>query len=255
MPMATPVTVTYVGHSTILLEIDGLRLLTDPVLTDRVAFLRRAGHPIPPSAYQDLDAILISHLHYDHLHFPSLHKIGDLPRLIVPDGAGALLQKHGYKQFEEIGIGETRQIGGVAVRAVPADHVRSRRPMGPEADCLGFVLEGGVKIYYPGDTRLFPEMAKVGDGLDLALMPVWGWGPDRGKMHMSPKQAADALTLLRPRMAIPIHWGTFVPIGMAWLRPGFQYFPPLIFATHAKKVAPQVEVKILLPGESVQLGA
>jgi L-ascorbate metabolism protein UlaG (beta-lactamase superfamily) len=125
--------------------------------------------------------------------------------------------------------------------------------LGVAADCLGFIIHGGAKIYFPGDTRLFPAMADLAGDLDVALLPVWGWGPARGRMHMGPKEAAESLNLLRPRIAIPIHWGTYLPFWLSWAKPGFHYYPPLEFAARAKKDAPQVKVHILLPGESLQV--
>jgi L-ascorbate metabolism protein UlaG (beta-lactamase superfamily) len=241
--------ITYVGHSTLLFEMDGVRILTDPLLRRQVTFLHRYVAPVDAAVYQDIDAILISHLHYDHLDFPSLKLVGGERRLIVPAGAAAFLRKHGLTQFEEIRVGEQAVIGGVTVQATPADHNRERSPGGPAADCLGFVLRGSASIYFPGDTRFFPGMAHIASHIDLALMPVWGWGYNRGKMHLGPREAAHALTLLRPRLAVPIHWGTYAPIGTKWLKPAYLSFPPIEFVTWARKYAPEVKTTILKPGD------
>ena len=96
-------------------------------------------------------------------------------------------------------------------------------------------------------------MAGLAEDLDVALIPVWGWGPTLGSGHLTPILAAEALTLLRPRLAVPIHWGTFCPLGMGWLRPRFLSSPPHDFARHAAHLAPEVKVRVLAPGEALRL--
>lgn len=247
--------IIYFGHSTVLIEMDGMRILTDPILRDRVSFLRRTSPAIDPTSYQDVDAVLISHLHYDHLDISSLQRLGNHYRLIAPRNSKPVLKKSGLTNADEIQIGDSIRLGSLSVRATYADHVRSRHPLGPSADCIGYLISGSACIYFPGDTRLFPQMACLaGEQIDLALVPVWGWGPNRGKMHMGPMEAAQALNLVRPRMAVPIHWGTFIPFWLRWMKPAFHYFPPLDFAAHANQIAPQVKVHVLLPGETLHLG-
>ena len=246
--------ITYLGHSTILIEMDGMRLLTDPLLRNWITFLRRTRPAIDPAMVQNIDAVLISHLHYDHLDIASLRILGEKMKLIIPRGSEPILRKHGFSNAQEVRIGETVQIGGLTVKTVMADHGGRRRPLGPASDCIGFVVGGSASVYFPGDTRAFPEMAELAnDNLDLALMPVWGWGTDRGRMHMGPREAAEALELLRPRLAVPIHWGTFIPFWLSWMQPGFHYLPPLLFAEYAGKITSSVEVHILQPGESLSL--
>lgn len=251
--MQTNLITTYLGHATLLFEMDGKRLLSDPLFRSRITFLWRTGKRVDPAPLRDVDAVLISHLHHDHLDFASLAMLGNAIRLIVPKGAAKVIKKHGYDNIQEIAIGETIQVGPVGVRAVFADHVRSRQPFGPQADCIGYVLSGSAQIYYPGDTRIFPGMADLADRLDLALLPVWGWGPDRGKMHMGPVEAVEALKLLKPRYAVPIHWGTYIPFGLHWFRPGFHYLPPLEFGALASKLTPQVTTRILQPGQTIEI--
>jgi L-ascorbate metabolism protein UlaG (beta-lactamase superfamily) len=120
-----------------------------------------------------------------------------------------------------------------------------------QADWMGYLVGNEIIMFYPGDTQIFPEMAAISNIIDVALMPVWGWGPHLGRMHMSPEQAAQALAMLKPKMAIPIHWGTYLPIGMAWLKLAFHSFPPLVFAESVNKNHPQVEVRILKTGQTI----
>ena len=249
--MTTPTEITYIGHATLLLQMEGMRILTDPLLRNQVTFLRRYAPPVDHTQYQNLDAVLISHMHYDHLDFPSLRMLEQIPRLIVPAGAAPFLRKHGFTDCEEVQAGDQVAIGNVNVRVTPADHYRRRGPLGNGADCLGYVLEGSLSIYFPGDTRFFPGMANIASHLDLALMPVWGWGYSPGRMRLNPRQAAQALTVLHPRMAIPIHWGTYAPIGAKLLKPPYLFSPPIDFASLAKEYAPEVRTQIPAPGEKI----
>jgi len=243
---------TYLGHSTLLIEMDGLRILTDPLLRARVTFLLRASPPVDPQLYQNIDLVLISHLHYDHLDIPSLRLLGRQIKLVVPNGAAPVLRRAGFDNLVELRAGDIHSLNPVAIQAVFADHARSRGPFGAQADCLGYLIRGSASAYFPGDTRLFSGMANLADALDLALIPVWGWGYAPGVKHMTPRQAAESLRLLRPRLAVPIHWGSYAPLGIAQFNPAFLRFPPHDFIMHARQSAPQVQTRILLPGESLE---
>jgi L-ascorbate metabolism protein UlaG (beta-lactamase superfamily) len=240
---------TYAGHSTLLIEMSGVRLLTDPVLRRRVAHLNRQVAS-PDVTCQDVDAVLISHLHWDHLDIPSLRLLNSDARLIVPPGVGDRLWARGFRRMEELRVGQSTTVGSLQVTATPAEHTGGLYPFGPTSECIGFLIGGSYQVYFAGDTDLFPEMATIEPNLDAALLPVWGWGPRLGTGHMDPQRAAEALTVLRPRVAVPIHWGTFCPIGVAWLRPQFLWRPPRAFERHASALTPEVEVRVLDPGES-----
>lgn len=245
---------TYIGHATVLIEMDGVRVLTDPLLRDRLMHLRRRSW-IDARAYQHVDAVLISHLDWDHFDLPSLKLLGRATHFIVPRGAGQYLRRLGFARVDEIGIGESLQLASLRVEATRARHTSMRPVWGPRVACLGYVLHGSRQVYFAGDTDLFPEMAAIGSKLDAALLPVWGWGPTLGAGHLDPLRAAQALTLLRPRMAIPIHWGTFSPLGMGWARPAFLTHPPHVFAHHAARLAPDVAVHVATPGQPIRLRA
>ena len=251
--------ITYLGHATLLIEIDGVRILTDPLLRNRVGFLQRQGTPIEsiwhPRVHKklDIDAVLISHLHWDHLDLPSLRLLDPTTHLIVPRGGARLLSALGFEQISEVGLHERLQVGPIEVQATYAEHDGARLPFMEGADCLGFLLRGRQQIYFAGDTDLFAEMATLSDNLDVALLPVWGWGPTLGEGHLDPYRAAQALSLLRPRLAIPIHWGTFLPFGVGLLKPDFLTQPPHTFKRHALDLAPEVGVHIVQPGEGLTL--
>ena len=97
---------------------------------------------------------------------------------------------------------------------MPAEHHGTRTPFGPHAESVGFVLSaaGQPSVYFAGDTGLHPAMADLA-GVDVALIPVWGWGTNLGPGHLDPVTAADATALVDPGLVVPIHWGTFLPIG------------------------------------------
>jgi L-ascorbate metabolism protein UlaG (beta-lactamase superfamily) len=234
---------TWLGHSTVVVELDGARLVTDPVLRRRIAHLRRDAPALTPKRP---DAVLLSHLHYDHLDKPSLVRLGrDVP-LVVPRGAAHFLR--GFSDVREVGPGSVLELGPLRVDVVDARHDGRRRPIGPPIQALGFVVRGSRSVYFAGDTELFDGMAVVAP-VDVALVPVSGWGPRLGPGHLDPASAARALTLLRPSVAVPIHWGTYGVIG----RRRGDRSPAELFAREAATIAPDVEVRILEVGGTLEL--
>jgi L-ascorbate metabolism protein UlaG (beta-lactamase superfamily) len=230
--------VTWLGHSTALIEMDGVRVLTDPVLRGRVAHLRRV--PATGSVPKNVDAVLVSHAHRDHLDVPSLARFGRDLRIVVPEGAGRALRRRGFRQVGEVAAGQEVRVARVVVRATRANH---------GAHAVGYVVGGSRLVYFAGDTDVFAEMSDLAPGLDLALLPVWGWGRRVGRGHMDPRRAARALQLLRPRVAVPIHWGTLAPL---WWRTASRSSaePALAFERLAGELAPSVDVRVLPPGSS-----
>ena len=241
----------WVGHATALIEVGGARLLTDPLLRPRLAHLRRHGPPPAPEATRDLDAVLISHLHHDHLDLPSLRLLPRGTPLVVPRGAAAMLHRRGFANVRELAAGESTDVAGVEVLAVDAVHDRHRLRIGLQADTVGYVAGGAV--YFAGDTDLFDGMADLA-GIEVALIPVWGWGPSLGHGHLDPEAAARAAALLRPRIAVPIHWGTFFPHLMHLWKSDRLTDPPHEFAAAVARLAPEVDVRVLPPGGSTRFG-
>jgi L-ascorbate metabolism protein UlaG (beta-lactamase superfamily) len=243
---------TFLGHATMLIEIGGARILTDPLVFERLLLLRRVASRLDPALHRDLDAVLISHLHVDHLHIRSLLQIGRETRVVMPAGGERLLVDRGFTRVEGLRPGDTIDVGGVRVTATFADHDGRRPPLGPVAQAMGFVLEqAATKIYFAGDTDLFPGMVDLAPDLDVAMLPVWGWGPRLGHGHMNPRRAAEALRLLHPRYAVPIHWGTLWPYGFGRVVPGRLTDPPREFARFARRYAPDVRVLLTPPGQPV----
>ncbi len=246
--------ITWLGHSTVLLETAGLRLLTDPVLRARIGPVGRRLELVEVDL-ADVDAVLISHLHHDHLDLPSMRLLPAEVRVIVPLGAGGLLQKNGFRHVTELDVRDSTTLAAATIEAVPARHEGRRRPFGPNAPALGFRISGEHVIYFAGDTDIFPEMAGLAPDLDLAILPVGGWGPTLRGGHMDATRAAEALTLLRPRTAVAIHWGTLWPIGMGRIRRARFEEPGRRFVDEARQIAPLVQVPLLVPGDRIELPA
>jgi L-ascorbate metabolism protein UlaG (beta-lactamase superfamily) len=245
---------TFVGHSTVLVELGGVRLLTDPVLRDRLLHLRRHATAPAREVAERIDAVLISHLHGDHLDLPSLRSVGGDVPLIVPRGAGAWLGRSGFESVVELAAGETTEVGEIEVAAVQAHHQPRRWTLaGRKAQPIGFEVRGERRVYFAGDTDLFPEMDEMAGTIDIALLPVWGWGTSLGTGHLDPRRAAEAAARIRPRIAVPIHWGTLFPIGRARKHGHLLHDPPREFAAQVAELAPDVEVRLLEPGESLAL--
>jgi L-ascorbate metabolism protein UlaG (beta-lactamase superfamily) len=245
-----PRSIAWIGHSTVLVETDGVRILTDPLLRSRVGHLRRVGEA-PGRIEGEVDAVLVSHVHHDHLDLPSLERVR-WRRLVVPRGAGLLLEKRGFENVVELGAGEELSVGALTVAATQAQHVARRFPSPRVTPSLGYLLRGSTRLYFAGDTDIFDGMRDLAPGLDVALLPIDGWGPRLGPGHLDSERAAEALRLLRPRVAVPIHWGTYKRLGLsrdpAALRRGAERFERL-----ARQIAPDVEVRVLAPGERLDL--
>ncbi|MEU2110209.1 MBL fold metallo-hydrolase [Streptomyces sp. NPDC019507] len=250
------VEVTWWGHATCTVEDSGVRVLTDPLFVGRLAHLRRRRGQLPPAEAAVADAVVVSHLHSDHLHLPSLARLAPGTRLIVPRGAPRAvpgLRRLGGLRIVEVAPGDEVAVADLRVRAVPAAHDGRRLPVGPHrSPALGFVIHGAARTYFAGDTGLFDGMAAAVGPVDVALLPVGGWGPFLGHGHLDPDRAARALAALAPRSAVPVHYGTYWPIGMDAVRPHEFHSPGDEFVRKAARLTPEVAVHRLGHGESVR---
>jgi L-ascorbate metabolism protein UlaG (beta-lactamase superfamily) len=257
----------FLGHSTVRVELAGRTVLTDPLLAPTVGLLRRVV-PLPaPTAWAGVDLVLISHLHGDHLHLPSLRTLGPDVRIVVPRGAGDWLRGRGFPRVDELSAGESLQDGALRITGVRAEHSGHRwgprSTHGPATESLGYLLEGGgSSVYASGDTGLFDGMAVLGErAIDVALLPVWGWGPSLGPGHLDPVGAAEAVARIRPRFAVPVHWGTLTLAGMTWLPSPMRarmrrllIDPPRKFAMEVAARGLGTRVVVTEPGHPVLLG-
>lgn len=233
----------WLGHSTVVFDVEDVRIVTDPMLRRRVLHLRRAADVPSPDS---VDAVLISHLHYDHLDLPSLARIGVDTQVVIPRGGARTLR--GFERVLEVVPGMHFEVGGLPIRVVEAEHDGRRQPIGGHVPAVGYILEGEQSIYFAGDTDLFDGMRELAP-VDVALLPIWGWGPTVGAGHLDPERAAEALRLLRPSCAIPIHWGTYHVLGARDVGRA----PADAFAVAALQAAPEVDVRILPVGGSLEL--
>ena len=185
-------TLTWWGHSTSTWQDGDTTVLFDPVLTARLGHLRRVRGPVPPSHAADADIVLISHLHADHTHLPSLRLVPAYAVLIAPAGSRRLLNPivaRGLK-LREVEPGELVELGGLRISVLAADHDGRRHPGSPHrGPALGYVVEGSRRCWYPGDTGPHIEFGEVAY-VDIAVLPVGGWGPTLGEGHLDAQQAA-----------------------------------------------------------------
>jgi L-ascorbate metabolism protein UlaG (beta-lactamase superfamily) len=251
--------ITFVGHATTLVEMSGTRILTDPVFRHRLRLLkRRFAMSTSSIELHTLDAVVLSHMHFDHMDYASLRMIpGDVP-IIAPLGASRYLEGKVGHRVIEMEVGDTVRMGGVEIHATPSRHESGFYwPMWHPKTVLSYMLVGSQTVYFVGDTALFDTMRELGENyaIDVALLPVWGFGPYLRGDHMTPEDAASALGMLQPLVAIPIHWGTLHPLGPWWKKMGFMHRPPRAFALEAARRAPATDVRVLAPGESTLIGA
>jgi L-ascorbate metabolism protein UlaG (beta-lactamase superfamily) len=255
----------FVGHSTVRIDLAGRRVITDPLLTRGLGPLRRVV-PLPePSVWEGTDVVLISHLHGDHLHLPSLRLLGAETRIVVPRGAGRWLRRRGFPRVDELAPGESLTDGPLRITAVPAVHSGHRwgprLTHGPDTSAIGHLVEGdGHTVYAAGDTDIYPGMVRLAErGIGTALLPVWGWGPTLGPGHLDPERAAEAAALLQPRTAVPVHWGTLALAGSRSLpTPGSSRMrrllvePPRRFAAAVEALGLTTRVLLTEPGTPVR---
>jgi len=236
--------ITWLGHSTVLIEAGGARLLTDPVLRPRVAHLSRRARPVDPRDLMPLDAVLLSHVHRDHLDVPTLRLIDPGVPVVGPPGAAALVDQG--RTVLDLEPGGEIELAGVTIRATPAFHEVRRRFR--DVAALGFVVD--ERTYFAGDTDVFGEMSELGP-IETALLPVWGWGTSLGPGHMDPAAAAEAAALIAPATAIPIHWGTYFPIHLGRAGHPLLRDPPQDFERLVGERDPAIRVVVPAVGERV----
>ena len=234
-PPETSLRATWLGHSTVLLEMDGLRVLTDPVWGERASPVGFAGPkrfqpiPVPISALPPLDAVVISHDHYDHLDYPT---ILELARFEVPFftslGVGAHLEAWGVpaERITELDWWERVELsqGGLSITAAPSQHFSGRGLGGRNATLWSsLVLQTErASVFFSGDTGLTSEYSEIKERLgpfDLAMLEVGAFHPAWGDIHLGPENALKAAALLGAQRFLPVHWGTFNLAMHAWDEP------------------------------------
>lgn len=218
-------TITWVGHATFLVQMEGANFLTDPIWS-------RTASPVPPlgpSRYEkpgialdqlpEIDFVVISHNHYDHLDIPTLRKLAKInpnTQFFVPVGNGKLLRKHKITQVREMDWGDSAHYGDVTIYCTPAQHW-SKRTLTDTRKALwsSWAITGSTKrFYFAGDTGYFAGFKEIGDKLgpfDLAAMPIGAYKPNEmmRKSHMNPEEAVLATLDIKAKSAVGMHYGTF----------------------------------------------
>lgn len=248
--------VTWFGHSSSLVELDGHRVLLDPVWGDRCSPFSFAGperwYPpiIPLDELPDPDAVVISHDHYDHLDHPTIVALAERGTLfVVPLGVGAHLERWGVsaEQLVELDWWEETRVGSLRVVATPARHFSGRGPgQADQTLWAGWALIGSHRVFYSGDTAMFPGFTEIGERLgpfDVTLLEVGAYDQAWADVHLGPEQAIEAHRMVRGDLLIPVHWGLFDLALHSWTEP--------IERTLVAADAAGVRVASPRPGESV----
>lgn len=234
-PPASGLRVTWLGHSSLLVEIDGHRVLVDPMWGPRSSPFSWAGPkrffapPLALDALPDLDAVVISHDHYDHLdHRTALALNARGARFVVPLGVGAHLEHWGVpaSRIVELDWWQSETIGDLTLTATPARHFSGRSLVLSDADqslWAGWAMRGPVhRAYYSGDTAMSPGLTEIGERLgpfDVAMIEAGAYDPLWRDVHLGPEQAVVAAELVGARLLVPVHWGTFDLALHGWTEP------------------------------------
>jgi L-ascorbate metabolism protein UlaG (beta-lactamase superfamily) len=243
---------TWLGHSTVLLEIDGLRVLTDPVWGERASPVTFAGPkrfqpvPVPISGLPPLDAVVISHDHFDHLDYPTILSLAklDVP-FVTALGVGAHLEAWGVPsaRITELDWWERVELrGGLTVTATPSQHFSGRALHGRNLTLWSSLVVRGPRhaVFFSGDTGLTQEYAEIRQRLgpfDLVMLEVGAFHPAWGDIHLGPENALQALALLGGGRFLPVHWGTFNLAIHAWDEP----------AETLLRLAPAQDAQLVMP--------
>src|SRR3954447_7180680 len=205
------------------------------------------GASVPPEMTEGGEGVLISHAHADHLDAASLRRLPADVAFVAPGAAATWLRRRGFRNVATVTRGDRTALAGVPVTVTPAEHDGRRRPYGPKAEAVGFLVGPEPAIYVAGDTDLYPAMADLAGRVDVALLPIWGWGRSLGPGHLDPERAAEAAALIRPRTVVPVHWGT---LGAPHhrLSAAERMRPAERFATAMARRAPGVHAARLAPG-------
>lgn len=216
--------VTWIGHATFLVQMNGVNLLTDPVWAERMGFAKRLAPPgIALEKLPAIDAVLLSHSHYDHMHIASLkalHRRNPGMKLYVPAGLAAPLRRRGFARMTELNWWEKTELAGLELHFVPAQHWSRRTLTDTNRSHWGgwIIQRSGASqeeeaIYFAGDSGYFPGFKLIGERyrIGTALMPIGAYEPEwfMGKQHVTPEQAVQAFVDCGAERFVPMHYGAF----------------------------------------------
>lgn len=213
----TDPTITWIGHSTFLIQMTGLNIITDPVWASYLGMYRRLTPPgIPIHEVPPIDVVLISHSHYDHLNYSSIRRLKGQPLFMVPSGLAHVFKRKGFERTVELDWWETYEVKGVMFSFVPAQHWAKRTLTDTNRSHWGGWIIGGRSetIYFAGDSGYFKGFSEIGEKfeIDYCLMPVGAYEPEwfMGTEHVNPEEAIQAFIDTRSRIMIPMHYGAYM---------------------------------------------
>jgi L-ascorbate metabolism protein UlaG (beta-lactamase superfamily) len=212
---------TWVGHSTLLIQLDGLNILTDPIWSERsspVSFAGPKRFVKPGISFIDLpkiDIVIISHNHYDHLDTKTIEQLGNDPLYLIPLGLASYFADLGITNYQELDWWEEIKFNNINFVCTPTQHFSGRTLFDRDKTLwCSWVIEGSQKIYFAGDTGYFPAFKDIGKKygpFDLAAIPIGAYEPRwfMRSVHTDPREAVDIYEDVKAKYFIPIHWGTF----------------------------------------------
>ena len=215
----TEQTITWIGHSTFFIQKEGLNILTDPVWANRMGFSKRLTAPgLPLEEIPNIDIVLISHGHYDHLHINTLKRIKGKPLFIIPEGLGYLFKRHKLINYLELAWYEQHTIGELQIHFVPAKHWTRRMLWDTNSSHWGgYVLKTANddnSLYFAGDSGYFRGFKEIGERFTIhtALMPIGAYDPEwfMHPSHVTPEEAIQAFHDVGAKVFIPMHYGAFM---------------------------------------------
>ncbi len=259
---ADRVGITFIGHSSFLLQLGGKKVLVDPVFAKRLVVLRRQRRPgavIPD--LPAIDVVLVTHAHMDHLNLPSLRAVaratrrlrGRPPVIVVPTGVDDLVRSAGFSCVETMSWWEQRLVDGLRITMTPAKHWGARMFSDTHRHFGGYAIQlqgGGTTVYHSGDTAYFAGFREIGARLnpDVALLPVGAYFPDTYRaVHTSPEEAVRGFLDTGAEWMVPMHYGTF-RLGREPMEEPLQRL-----AAEASRLGLEKQVRVLEEGETLQL--
>ena len=254
--------VTFIGHSSFLLQIEGRRILVDPVFSKRLVLLRRQRHPgLVVEELPSIDIGLLTHAHMDHLDLSSLRRViratrkltGQTPEVVVPNGVEDLVERLGFSRVHRLQWWEHAKVQGLKVTMTPCKHWGARLFHDRHRGYGGYVIEGGAQtVYHSGDTAYFDGFSEIGSRLkpEVALLPIGAYFPDSYRaVHTSPEEALRAFVELDAQQMVPMHYGTF-RLGREPMDEPVQRLE-----AEAARLGIKEKIKVLEEGETMHLYA
>lgn len=254
--------VTFIGHSSFLLQVGGRTLLVDPVFTTRLIFLRRQRQPgLDWRELPAIDVVLLTHAHMDHLNVLSLRRTirrtmkltGRAPEVVVPRGVEDLVKRLGFAAVHTLEWWGECTVAGLRVTMTPAKHWGARMFSDTHRGYGGYVVEGGgTSVYHSGDTAYFGGFREIGVRLAprVALLPIGAYYPDSYRaVHTSPEEALRGFIETAAEVMVPMHFGTF-RLGREPMEE-----PPVRLMEEARRLGVEAKVRVLEEGETLRVEA